>query len=213
MYLYPNTNPFRQIKGPISPHLIDRRRRRGVPPAPSPWILWNNPRLLLAVLHYTSATARGRKSTSLHLPLGLRSPSLKCASLSPVPSSTPGHVAGRGLGCRRATAIATTVSSRMSPTRMHAEVAYPGPPLAWRPGLAWEASVNAALITAARPATGIMRQLLIRICMLLRGVLYPVPASSGTGGEHFLSQGIDAPVKAERSQVTTHSNNNNASPS
>jgi len=39
MYLYPNTNPFRQIKGPISPHLIDRRRRRGVPPAPSPWIL------------------------------------------------------------------------------------------------------------------------------------------------------------------------------
>jgi hypothetical protein len=81
------------------------------------------------------------------------------------------------------------------------------------PGMAWEASVNAALIAAARPAAGIMRQLLIRICMLLRGVLYPVPASSGTGGEHFLSQGIDAPVKAERSQVTTHSNNNNASPS
>ena len=175
------------------------------------------PRLLLA------GNGEGNKvhlrTGTLHLPLGLRPPSLKCDSLSPVPSSTPGHVAGHGLGCRRATAIAAAASAawpdqteqppsarRMSPTRMHGEVPCPGPPLAW------EASVNAALIAAARPATGIIRQLLIRICILPRSVLCPVPASSGTAQEGSTSHSVStlkalmpAPVKAEGRALTTHS--------
>jgi len=95
---------------------------------------------------------------------------------------------------------------RMSPTGMHGQVPCPGPPLAW------DASVNAALIAAARPATGIIRQLLIRICILPRSVLCPVPASSGTAQEGSTSHSVStlkalmpAPVKAEGRALTTHS--------
>lgn len=149
LYLYP-TNPFRQIKGPISPHLIQSTgddaavsSSVAVDPLEQPPARW---------LYYTSATAGGIKSTSelghftRHLDLGL--PPLIALPSRPSQVQQTGHVAGHGLGgmptgdgdWRLPRQLqrpgqwpdrATTVSSRVSPTRVHGEVACPGPPLAW----------------------------------------------------------------------------------
>jgi hypothetical protein len=194
--LYP-TNPFRQIKGPISPHLIDRtgrRRRRGVPV---------HRRACRGSSRTTAPAARlllggnggGEKvhvrTGTLRLPLGLGSRSLKCRfPLARAKLNAGGTWQG---GCRRATAIALAAvasllqrpgQSQTRPCHHRQQPRLRARGRRW-PGLAWEASVNEeALIAAARPAAGIMRQLLIRICMLLRSVLCPVPASSGTAQLH-----------------------------